>query len=303
MEFINTIAIAIAVILITIFIGLIISILYGDRHWQAGTHTLRQGLTSTPDAIPRLRYDPHELEPLPIPVQRYFEAVLKPGQPMIVGLQMTHRGEFNLSDSDPKWLPFQSDQVNRMHPIGFDWDARIAIAPGLNCLVHDAYVAGEGILNATLCGLIPLVNIQGTPDVAQGELQRFLAESAWYPTALLPSQGVSWNAIDDHRARACLTDGETTAEIEFRFGEDHLIQEFYTPSRPRTIHGQITQVPWGGKVWNYEQHDQLLIPIDGEVAWQLPEGRLPYWRGTLSKINYELTLTESLPSTPLDLTH
>ena len=39
-------------------------------------------------------------------------------------------------------------------------------------------------------------------EVAQGELMRFFAEAAWYPTALLPSQGVRWQAVDDTSARA-----------------------------------------------------------------------------------------------------
>jgi hypothetical protein len=46
-----------------------------------------------------------------------------------------------------------------------------------------------------------LVNLRGTPEIAQGELMRFLAEAAWYPTALLPSQGVQWKAIDDFSAK------------------------------------------------------------------------------------------------------
>jgi len=43
--------------------------------------------------------------------------------------------------------------------------------------------------HASLFGLISLANWRGTPEVAQGELMRFLAEAAWDPTALLPSQG------------------------------------------------------------------------------------------------------------------
>jgi hypothetical protein len=31
----------------------------------------------------------------------------------------------------------------------------------------------------------------------------------------------------------------------------------------------------------------MLIPIEGEVEWNLPEGNLPYWRGYLEKIEYE----------------
>ena len=79
------------------------------------------------------------------------------------------------------------------------------MAPGLNVLVHDAYIAGEEFLQADLLGLVTLADIRDTSEAAQGEQMRFLAEAAWYPTALLPSQGVRWEAIDDLSARATLT--------------------------------------------------------------------------------------------------
>ncbi len=65
--------------------------------------------------------------------------------------------------------------------------ARIPITP--------LRVVGEGILHAAVLGAVPVVNIRGTREVAEGELMRFLAEAAWYPTALLPSQGVRWEAV------------------------------------------------------------------------------------------------------------
>jgi hypothetical protein len=45
---------------------------------------------------------------------------------------------------------------------GFDWDARIAMMPGVTACVHDAYVAGEGLLRATLFGLVPLADSMNT---------------------------------------------------------------------------------------------------------------------------------------------
>jgi hypothetical protein len=89
------------------------------------------------------------------------------------------------------------------------------MAPGLNAFVHDAYVAGEGVLHAEFLGLVPLADLRGTPELAKGELLRYLAEAMWYPTALLPSQGVRWTPIDDNAARATLTDQSTTVSLDF----------------------------------------------------------------------------------------
>jgi hypothetical protein len=36
--------------------------------------------------------------------------------------------------------------------------------------------------------------------------------------------------------------------------------------------------PWEGRWTNYEMRHGILIPLEGEVAWILPDGRRPYWR-------------------------
>ena len=147
-------------------------------------------------------FDKGELERLPAPVQRYLRAVLEDGQPIVAAVSVEHTGTFDLGKKAEQWKPFTSTQRVITRRPGFDWDARVAMVPGLAVRVHDAYVAGEGILHAALLGLVPLVNLRGTGEVAQGELMRFFAEAAWYPTALLPSQGVRWEAVDDRAARA-----------------------------------------------------------------------------------------------------
>jgi hypothetical protein len=43
--------------------------------------------------------------------------------------------------------------------------------------------------------------MRGTGEIAEGQLMGFFAEAAWYPTALLPGQGVRWEAVDDSSAR------------------------------------------------------------------------------------------------------
>ncbi len=69
---------------------------------------------------------------------------------------------------------------------GFDWEGRIEIMPALTARVHDAYITGEGILHATLFGLVSLANLRGTPEIALGELMRFLAEAACTRTCRVP---------------------------------------------------------------------------------------------------------------------
>jgi len=194
---------------------------------------------------------------------------------------------FNMSETGDRWKPFLATQRVITRRPGFDWEARIAMLPLVVVRVHDAYIAGEGVLDASLFGLVSLANLHGTPEAAQGELMRFLAEAAWYPTALLPSQGVSWEAVDEVSANATLTDGETTVTLLFRFNADSLIESVRAEARGRTVAGTVIPTPWEGRWSNYAIRDGIAIPLEGEVAWMLPEGPKPYWRGRIVNLHYE----------------
>ncbi len=277
--------------MLLIILGLILVVatvmLYGEFRWKAGTRELRDRLEAARLPIKPKFFDEVELNGVPAPVQRYFRAVLKDGQPIVATVSVEHTGTFNMGEAAGQWKPFTSTQRVVTRRPGFDWDGRVAMMPGLPVRVHDAYVAGEGILHAAVLGLVSMVNLRGTGEVAQGELMRFFAEAAWYPTALLPSQGVLWDAVDDHSARATLKDGDLTLTLLFRFNKDGLIETVRAEARGRTVGGTVVPTPWEGRFWNYEVRDGMHVPLDGEVAWLLAEGTKPYWRGRITKLSYE----------------
>jgi hypothetical protein len=264
-------------------------LLYGASRWRVDGAALRTQLRAVHSAPTPQHYDPQELDALPAPVQRYFRAALTPGQPLVAGAALAHSGSFNMSETAERWKPFTSQQQVVTRRPGFVWEARIAMAPGVPVRVYDAYVAGTGVLHATLFGVMPLVNMAGTAELARGELMRFLAEAAWFPTALLPSQGMHWEAVDAQSARATLMDGDTVVSLLFHFDDDGLIQTVHAEARGRTVDGAVVPTPWEGRWWDYTVRDGMRVPMQGEVAWLLPQGPLPYWRGRIENLAYEFT--------------
>jgi len=265
-------------------------VVYGALRWNTRTRELRARLEAARVPVEPQVVSFRELEGLPAPVQRYFRTVLKEGQPMVSGVRVQHIGTFNMSETTDQWKSFNSNQRVVTQRPGFDWDGRVTMMPGLQVRVHDAYVAGEGILHASLLGLFSLVNLRGTSDVAEGELMRFFAEAAWYPTALLPSQGVRWEAVDDRSARGTLTEGTIAVTMLFTFNEQGLIDTVRADARGRTVGGRVVPTPWHGRFWNYGERSGMLVPLDGEAAWLLPEGAKPYWRGRITEIIYDFAL-------------
>lgn len=263
------------------------SLWYGQRSWEDATARMHTRIEASREPLIEQRYDPDQLAELPEPVQRYLQLVLQPGQPLVRSVQLRQDGEFNLGEESPRWVPFTAEQFVVTRRPGFNWNARVRIAPGVQVFVHDAYVAGEGIVHASLFGLLTIAEQRRTPEIAHGELMRFLAETPWYPTALLPGQGVTWEAIDAHAARASLSDGDTTVTLVFHFASDGLVDHVRADARHRGVGGAQVATPWEGHFRNYDVRNGMRVPLRGEVAWLLPEGRLPYWQGTLRNIRHE----------------
>lgn len=260
---------------------------YGAFRWKARTRELRERLEAARVSVHPQVVDFRELDALPAVVQRYLRRVLKEGQPMVAAVSVRHNGRMNMSETGEQWKPFTSEQRVVTQRPGFAWDARIAMLPGVPVRVHDAYVAGDGILHAAVLGLFTVASVSGTREMAEGELMRFLAEAAWYPTALLPSQGMRWDTVDGQSARGSFSEGGLDVTLLFSFNGDGLIDNVHAEARGRMVSGQTVRTPWQGHFWNYAERHGMLVPLDGEVAWALPEGAKPYWRGAITAIEYE----------------
>jgi hypothetical protein len=232
-------------------------------------------------------YWPSELDGLPPPVRRYFEAALTPGQRVVAGVTCTQEGTF-LIRPPSTWRPFRATQRFETLPPSFRWDARIRAFPGVGIAVHDTFADGQGSISARFLGVVPLASSAGTPEMAKGALQRYLAEAVLMPTALLPREGVVWTQLGEASARATLTVGATAASVELSFGADAMVASVFAPDRPREVGGRTVPTPWRGRWWEYALHGGARAPTRGEVEWLLPEGPLPYWRATVSDFRSEL---------------
>jgi hypothetical protein len=73
----------------------------------------------------------------------------------------------------------------------------------------------------------------------------------------------------------------------FTFIEEGLIDTVRAEARGRTVRGEVIRTPWQGRFWNYDERGGMQVPLDGEVAWLLPEVEEPYWRGHITEISYE----------------
>ena len=258
---------------------------FGARRWQHATAEEVERLhhDESREAFPP--YSRESLAGLPEPVARYFEFALLPGASRVRRARFRHAGELR-ADASAAWSVFTSVEEFSVRPPGFVWDATVQVAPLLSVRVRDSYVAGGGWSLAKLAGLVTVAELQASPQLASAALARYLAESAWLPTALLPSENLGWAALGERSARVTLRDGAELASLDVEFGAAGEIERVST-LRYREVGGALVLTPWGGRFRAYTRIQGMMIPTEAEIEWVLPEGPLPVWRGRLVRAEYE----------------
>jgi hypothetical protein len=279
---------SVIVVVLVVLVAAVALALASSAAWRRSVNALldQLGAEARAHAMSTSRFFTEQVAQLPAPVQRYFAFALSPGQPVVVTARTSSQGEFRMSP-DGGWHPFTASQSFSASPPAFVWDAAIDVGPLVTVRVTDQYIHGEGAIRARAASLVTVAEQHGTPELASGELLRYLAEAVLMPTALLPMAGVQWTPLDDFSAIASLTDGNTTARATFHFGPRGEVSRI-TAMRYRDVHGEKVLTPWEGQFREYHAMNGMMIPMFGEVAWILPTGSQPYYRGRTTQVAYEV---------------
>ena len=161
------------------------------------------------------RFEAGTVAELPEPARRYLLRAIEPGTPLARSVELTMSGQLVLDPERPP-LAMQAEQI-LAPPAGFVWRARVA-SGGMRIRGFDLYAGGEGAMRWQLWGLVPVVRARGR-DVDRSAAGRLAMEAILMPAALVPGRGVTWEAVDENRARFVMTVGE---EDELRFFDARL---------------------------------------------------------------------------------
>ena len=273
----------ILIVLIVLVVAALSVWVYADLRWMDVTAVEIAMLDDAASAHPSTPLNWSGLDTLPAPVVNFFRACLSDGGRRISTLKIEQEGAFRLSGDEDSWTSFTARQTYSTSRPGFVWDARISMLPGVHAYVRDSYILGKGAMTGAVLGVFPLMDQRDTPGLNTGELYRYLAETIWFPSRLLPSEGVRWRAIDDSTALATLQDGALSASIEFHFAPDSTVKRLYASDRPREVKGQYIRTPWEIRCASMTEKPER-IPLHCEVTWILPTGRFPYFRGLVTNV-------------------
>lgn len=223
-------------------------------------------------------YHSGQLNGLPEPVQRYFRYALKDGQPYINSVRLKHNGLFK-TDLKKDFINIKGEQYFSVQPPQFIWKGTTSMFTA-----RDSFIAGKGNLKVSLFNIITVVNGKGS-TLDEGELQRWLAESVWFPTNLLPSEYVKWSAIDVDTAKLSFHYNAVAFDFIVRFnaiGEITEIQgeRFMTTDKKEK---------WVCKMANYKEVNNVKIPFSDQAIWRLEDGDHCYAKFEVQTIEYDVS--------------
>ena len=223
-----------------------------------------------------------DLNGLPPPVASYLRFAGVVGKPGIRTARLKQNGMFL---RERKWMSFTADQYFATEPPGFIWRAQVHFMPLLKFSVIDMFAAGHGRLEARVAGVLKVMQARG-PETDQGELQRYLSETAWFPTALV-APSIEWELIDASAAQATLRVASVAAAATFHFDEQNRLRSVTARRYMAQPRGLVLR-DWCGEFDGYETVSGFHIPMKAKVRWHLDSGDLEYFRGEITSVEYDI---------------
>lgn len=217
-----------------------------------------------------------QIESLPEPVKKYFNLVLNEEQPFISCVRLRHDGYFRTKPNG-KWVEIKGEEYFTVGVPGFVWKGNTRLFCAL-----DMFISGKGKLLVYLLSTIRILKSEGE-ETDKGELLRWLAEAAIFPTALLPGDYISWEPIDQLSSLLILRYNNFHLECEVFFkdtGEIYKIQSERFYMNDQKLH------KWIGYLSNYKRFNKILIPTTLEVSWDLPEGIFTYAKFNITELEF-----------------
>ena len=200
---------------------------------------------------------------LPEPAQRYFAFAITEGTPLRTVAKIEMTGQFSLGTKDaPNYMDMRATQVLAA-PEGFVWK----MTGGSGVLRMSGSDSGQWT-RFWMAGLAPVARFGGDSDHTRSAFGRYVAEAAfWTPAALLPRNGVTWEAVDNDTARYTMTHNGITQPVDVTVDKDGrpVRVEFqrWSNANPEGVH-QLQ--PFGGILSDFRDVQGFRVPFHVEAG-------------------------------------
>jgi hypothetical protein len=216
-------------------------------------------------------------EGLPHPVKQYLLHVLPENYRFINTVRLQHNGKFK-TGVGKDWTSITGEQYFTATVPGFVWRGNTSLFTA-----KDMYIENRGRLVVKLFSLIKVVDEKG-PHIDQGELLRWLGESVWFPTNLLPSVNLSWDSLGQNKARMTFQHDNGEIYYDVFFNDNHEITRLETERYME----KNRKEKWFGELSEYRRINGIKVPTRIKASWDLKEGVHQYADFRIQQIEYDI---------------
>jgi hypothetical protein len=250
-----------------------------ERATRRAIDELQLGLPTTANAP----VGPEEVQRLPPPVARWLAAAGVVGRERPRSVWLRQRARLR-TEAGGKWMPCSAEQHFRIDQPGFIWSVRARMLGAIPIDGRDSYVHGHGRMLIKPLSLLTVVDA-ADDRVDQGTLLRFLGEMVWFPSAALEPY-IRWEAVETNAARATMSFAGTTASATYEFADDGRVTRV-SAQRFMGSGAEAKLTPWTIPFRAWKKLDGVVVPVEGDVIWQLDSGPFAYYDFTLTALLYE----------------
>lgn len=220
---------------------------------------------------------------LPPPVRRYLALTGAVGRPVVTEVTL----HFDATMYDAPGAPGMTGPVIQYER--FDTPERLFLMTtrmkGLPVAVLHDFNRDRATMRVRLAGLLNVVDLGG-PDLTRTETVTILNDIAFFAPSRLADPRLTWEPIDDSRARAKFTLGANTVSADLVFNADGELIDFVSDDRGMLEKdGTLRILRWTTPLGNYRDFDGWRLATEGDAIWHRPEG--PFTYGHLRLTRYE----------------
>jgi len=135
---------------------------------------------------------------------------------------------------------------------------------------RDKFVNGKGEVLIKFLSLINVSNVGGDDKINSATMIRYLAETAWFPTAALSSY-INWEAINTTTAKAIMTYKGLSVFGVLKFAENGDLLSFEA-ERYKGKGRDASLEKWLVEITGYKDFSGIRIPYKSKVTWKLKTG-------------------------------
>lgn len=206
-------------------------------------------------------FDPAMVQDLPDAARRFFLFTIRPGTRLHHVAEIRMGGEIGLGDKEnPNYLPMRAEQIIAP-PHGLVW--KLDAGKGLMRISgSDGFDGVRSWVRFWLLHFVPVVRAGGESDHARSAFGRLVAEAVFFtPAALLPHDGVTWEAAGPDRARAAVNFRGMTQTVDITVAEDGRPLTVIIPRWSNANADKAYRLqPFGGTVSGFREFDGYVLP-------------------------------------------